>query len=285
MQPKPPASAFEQFVVDLTPGLGAGEARSVARIVFEDAFGARNPTSYRLSGEQETQFLTIRQRLLAGEPVQYVLGQADFFGYKFQVSPAVLIPRPETEELAAWAVSELNSRSGEATRALDIGTGSGCIAIVLAKKCPQTEVWATDVSSEALSIARANAEALGAAIRFRLHDMLNDTPDLEWPGYDLIISNPPYIPRREAVLMPDLVLRHEPHLALFVGDDDPLVFYRAIAAFALQNLRPGGSLLFECNEFNAAQVAALMREQAFSDVSLRRDLSGADRMVGGKWLP
>lgn len=278
MRPDLPANAFDQLVADLTPRYGAGEARSIARIAFEDAFGTRQPAEKVFSAGEETRFLTIRQRLLAGEPVQYVLGQADFFGLKFNVTPAVLIPRQETEELADRAVKFLKKNPG--ARALDIGTGSGCIAAVLALKCPASEVWATDVSPEALALAGENARRLGAPVTFRRHDILPAESWDELPGFDLVVSNPPYIPRREAALMPGHVLRHEPHLALFVEDDDPLLFYRAIADFSKKKLPPGGALLLECNEFNAAQVADLLREKGLSGVQMHQDLSGADRIVG-----
>lgn len=280
MRPTLPANAFDQLVADLTPRYGAGEARSIARIVFEDAFGARQPAEKVFSAEEKARFLTIRQRLLAGEPVQYVLGQADFFGLKFNVTPAVLIPRQETEELTDQAVKFLKKKPG--ARALDLGTGSGCIATVLALKCPESEVWATDVSPEALVLAEENARRLGASVTFRHHDILPAESWDELPGFDLVVSNPPYIPHREAALMPGHVLRHEPHLALFVRNDDPLLFYRAIAGFSKEKLRDGGALLLECNEFNAAQVADLLREKGFSSVEMHQDLSGADRIVGAQ---
>lgn len=279
MRPGLPVNAFDQFVAELASRYGAGEARSIARIVFEDAFGARRPAAKVFSAEEETRFLTLRQRLLSGEPVQYVLGQADFFGFKLKVTPAVLIPRQETEELTAWAISILKEKT--APSALDIGTGSGCIAIALAKKCPSADVWATELSPAALALAEENAARLGARVAFRLHDISAAEKWTELPDFDLIVSNPPYIPRRESALMPEHVLRHEPHLALFVPDDDPLLFYRLIADFSTKKLRGAGVLLLECNEFNASQVADLLREKGFAGVEIRRDLAGAERMVGG----
>ncbi|MBL7805591.1 MAG: peptide chain release factor N(5)-glutamine methyltransferase [Saprospiraceae bacterium] len=274
----PPENIFDQLVIDLTPQYGLGEARSIARIVFEDAFGLRNGP-YHLSDQvAEQQFIAIRQRLLSGEPVQYVLGEADFFGFKFKVSPDVLIPRQETEELVAWAIEWIKNTPA---RVLDIGTGSGCIAITIAKKCQNAAVFAIDKSESALYIARENAENLSVSVNFSQQDILNENTWSDLPAFDFILSNPPYIPRQEAKLMPRHVLKHEPHLALFVDDGDPLLFYRAIARFARLKLHPGGRLMFECNEFNARQVYELLVEEGFSEVELRKDLSGADRMVNG----
>lgn len=278
MRNKLPSNAFGQLVADLTPRYGAGEARSIARIVFEDAFGARQITNHVFSPEDEVRFLAIRQRLLHGEPLQYVLGMADFYGFKFKVSPEMLIPRQETEELVSLAISHVRKMPGR-PMVLDIGTGSGCIAVSLAKKCPHAEVWAIDISSGALEVAKENAEQLGASVQYVLLDILDSNSWAQLPGFDIVVSNPPYIPRREAGLLPEHVLHHEPSLALFVADEDPLLFYRRISEFALQKLSATGLLLFECNEFNASEVADLLRNGGFSDVELLRDLSGADRIV------
>lgn len=274
----PPDNIFDQLVIDLTPQYGSGEARSIARIVFEDAFGLRNGPYHLADQTAEQQFIAIRQRLLSGEPVQYVLGEADFFGYKFKVSPDVLIPRQETEELTAWAIELIKNSPA---RVLDIGTGSGCIAITIAQKCQGAAVFAIDKSESALYIARENAENLGVSINFSQQDILIENTWAGFPAFDFILSNPPYIPRQEAELMSRHVLLHEPHLALFVDNGDPLLFYRTIARFARLKLNPGGQLMFECNEFNAAQVTDLLMEEGFSEVELRKDLSGADRMAKG----
>lgn len=278
MKPLAPSNAFEQLIADLTPRYGTGEARSIARIVFEDAFGTKQPATYHFKPEEEPRFLSIRQRLLAGEPLQYVLGMADFFGYRFKVSPAVLIPRQETEELVAWVISSLKNAPGHPL-VLDIGTGSGCIAVTLAKKCPAAEVWASDISADALALAAENARQLDAAVRFVQNDIREAGSWAQWPDLDCVVSNPPYIPRGESTLMPGHVLQHEPHLALFVEEEDPLFFYRRISAFAQQKLKQGGLLFFECNEFNARRVAEMLHVLGFVSIELRRDLSGADRMI------
>lgn len=272
---------FEQLVNDLTPRYGAGEARSIARIVFEDAFGARRPAEARLSPEEMPHFEDIRQRLLAGEPVQYVLGQADFFGLKFAVNASVLIPRQETEELVAWVLEWLKTLENPAPTVLDIGLGSGCIAVTLKRKRPGIRLFGVEKSPEALALAEQNARTwLGEQpFVFTLADILDITTLPVFPPLDVIVSNPPYITRNEQHWMPEHVLAHEPALALFVDNDDPLQFYRAIGRFAQQQLAPNGALFFECNEFHAAEVADLLRQLGFAHAELRRDLSGADRMV------
>ncbi len=282
-----PTNAFERFIRDLTPRYGPGEAHSIARIVFADALGYRTPPT-ALSAAEERLLTPIRERLLAGEPVQYVLGQADFWGLKFRVSPGVLIPRQETEELVALALRWLNARPQGQPAVLDIGLGSGCIGITLKRRRPDARLFGIEKSPQALAIALENAHALlgESEYTFIEADILQpETVPAHWPAFDLILSNPPYVQRQEQHLMPEHVLAHEPHEALFVEGDDPLLFYRAIAHFAQQRLAPGGGLFFECNEFNARQVALLLREMGFSNVALQQDLSGAERMVWGESRP
>lgn len=261
----------------LTPRYGAGEARAITRIVFEDAFD-------RGRAFDPLKFDAILLRLTAGEPVQYVLGTADFFGLKFKVDPSVLIPRQETEELVAWVLEALKSFSPLASPALlDIGLGTGCIGITLKKKRPGIQLFGLEKSPSALSIATENAtRILSAGVsspQFFLGDILDPGDWLKFPKLDVVVSNPPYIPYSEKNLVPDHVLSHEPALALFVDDPDPLLFYRVIADFALEKLHPDGLLFFECNEFNAPEVARLLQEKGFSSVELRKDLAGAERMV------
>ncbi len=288
-------SARTFLAEQLTPRYGEGEAKAIARIVFEDAFDHG-----RAFGE--LRFEEILTRLVAGEPVQYVLGEADFFGLKFKVNPAVLIPRQETEELVAWVLEHLQGL-GKAVlpmedqpepALLDIGLGSGCIGIALKKKYPALHLFGLEKSPSALAIATLNAArnipspSLGLwrvkiseypNIQFHLGDILDHSDWAKFPPLDVVVSNPPYIPRSEKGLVPEHVSAHEPALALFVDDPDPLLFYRAIADFSLEKLRPGGALFFECNEFNATEVASLLREKGFEKVELRKDLVGADRML------
>ncbi len=284
-----PATVKSILIQALSPRYGLAEAGGIARIVLEDVFQVhRKPESVFVSewtSAQTDDLQQIIRRLQAGEPVQYVVGTADFFGLVFQVNPAVLIPRQETEELAAWVLEYLRHLDTENNVSLlDIGLGSGCIAITLKKKFPKLQLFGLEKSADALSLATRNAQRiLGASADFRFlqGDILQISDWQAFPALDVIVSNPPYIPSAEKELMPEHVLAHEPPLALFVSDEYPLVFYRTIADFALEKLRPGGVLFFECNEFNAAQVADLLTEKGFLQVVLKKDLSGYDRMVRG----
>jgi release factor glutamine methyltransferase len=261
----------------LTPAYGGGEASSIARIVAEDAFHLKGNAGRELDDVEYTRYLDISQRLLSGEPVQYVLGQADFFGMKFRVSPATLIPRQETEELVAWVLEEPVSNG---VKLLDVGLGSGCIAISIRKKRPGWTVYGMEVSEEALAVAQQNSEILvGGDTRFFHGNALKKQDWQNLPALDIVISNPPYIPTAERTLVPAHVLNHEPHLALFVTDDDPLLFYRVIAGMSLEKLKSGGRLFFECNEFNAGEVAEMLGQSGFTSIESRKDICGADRMV------
>lgn len=274
--------ARQQLIESLTPRYGAGEASAIARIVLEDAFGLRNNAGTRVLDDSErTYFGRILERLLSGEPVQYVIGEAAFFGLRFSVGPAVLIPRQETEELVAWALEYLKQCPVETPDVLDIGLGSGCIGITLKKKMPRIRLSGVETCPEALSVAIQNAEKiLGAGqFVFSLCNILQRSNWAQFSQFDLLISNPPYIPESEMNKVPWHVSAFEPEIALFVKEDDPLIFYRVIAAFSLEKLRPGGALFFECNEFNAVKVAELMQEFDFADVELRKDIAGADRML------
>lgn len=261
----------------LTPAYGGGEASSIARIVAEDAFHLKGNAGRELDEVEYTRYLDISQRLLSGEPVQYVLGQADFFGMKFRVSPATLIPRQETEELVAWVLEEPVSNG---VKLLDVGLGSGCIAISIRKKRPGWTVYGMEVSEEALAVAQQNSETLvGGDTRFFHGNALKKQDWQNLPALDIVISNPPYIPAAERTLVPAHVLNHEPHLALFVTDDDPLLFYRVIAGMSLEKLKSGGRIFFECNEFNAGEVAEMLGQSGFTSIESRKDICGADRMV------
>lgn len=218
-------------------------------------------------------------RLLDAEPLQYVTGTAFFCGHSFHVAPGVLIPRPETEWIVDTAV---NLVTASAPRILDIGTGSGCIAtsisLALADKHCYTEAW--DISEDALRIAADNAERLGADVKFRRRDALRlEEEKSEEMRLDIIVSNPPYICNREAADMHANVLRHEPHLALFVPDTDPLLFYRAIASYAMRSLRKGGWLLFECNTLYAHDTAQMALDMGFATSVVEDDCFGKPRFV------
>ncbi len=253
-----------------------GEAASIALIVMEDAFGLKKPTDLNLPFEPEkaAPLEEIQRRLLEHEPVQYVLGHADFYGMKLKVNPAVLIPRQETEELVAWVLETIHSG-----RVLDVGTGSGCIPISIKKKRPALEVHSLDVSAAALEVARGNATANGVEVHFHEVNILKKSAWKTLPEFDLIVSNPPYITEKERRILPKNVVDYEPHLALFSGGNDAQRFVKKIADFALLHLRPGGWLFFETNEFYAPVTLKLLKKKGFTEAELRQDLNERDRMI------
>jgi len=224
------------------------------------------------------------------EPIQYIIGQTEFYGLPFYVNENTLIPRPETEELVELILSNTNANSqlklvegDNQCNILDIGTGTGCIAISLGKQLPNASVSAIDVSAKALEIANKNAELNQVDINFIENDILkiyDSKLDLE-TKFDIIVSNPPYVRQLEKQQMQDNVLNHEPHLALFVEDDNPLIFYRAITQFATKNLKPNGKLYFEINEYLGKEMIALLEQFGFKNILLKQDLFGKDRMICG----
>lgn len=266
----------------LAPLYGEGEARAVALLVLEEAAGLSQTDVYggkdrHIPEDVRERIANICKRIEGGEPVQYVLGGAWFMGRRFEVTPAVLIPRPETEELVAWAQT-LYAGGG----ILDCGTGSGCIAVSLKSALPEAGVEAWDISPASLAVARRNAARAGAAVDFRERDMLLPS---SWAGrsFGLIVSNPPYIPLAERAAMARHVACHEPAQALFVPDGDPLRFYRALAGAACAGaLLPGGWLAVETHCDHARAVAALFRRTGLKKVELRQDQFGHDRMVAGQ---
>ena len=256
------------------------EAHAVALRVLEDAFGVSRTDVYadkvrKFSSEEEQRWQHIAERLSAGEPLQYVLGEAEFCGRSFGVAPGVLIPRPAAEELVALVEQSVSGRC----RILDAGTGSGCIAVSLALALPEAEVQAWDISPEALSVAQGNAERWGAAVDFRLCDMLIATPD---ERFDVVVSNPPYVCERERLDMTRQVLEHEPGLALFVPDDDPLRFYRALVGLSVRCLNSGGLLAVEINEAYGAETADLFSRSGLTEVQMLFDGFGKPRFVLGR---
>lgn len=268
----------------LTPLYGQQEAKAMTRLLLEDLFSLSFADILCGATEHLSDADTLRlqqsvARLLDAEPLQYVTGTAFFCGHPFHVAPGVLIPRPETEWIVDTAVNLVTS---SAPRILDIGTGSGCIAIsislALADKHCYTEAW--DISEDALRIAADNAERLGAEVKFRRRDALRlEEEKSEEIMLDIISSNPPYICNREAADMHANVLRHEPHLALFVPDTDPLLFYRAIARYAMRSLRKGGWLLFECNMLYAHDTAQMASDMGFATSVVEDDCFGKPRFV------
>lgn len=238
---------------------------------------ALNPEA-QVSGEQEEVLNLAVDRLLKNEPLQYVLGVADFYDLTFKVNTSVLIPRPETEELVKLIIDHHKHSSASI---LDIGTGSGCIPISLKKNIPNAKVSACDISQDALALAKENAVLNTLDVDFFHCDILDEK---NWPrgDYDVIVSNPPYVLQSEKELMRDNVLAYEPHLALFVDDDDPLIFYSTIAKYALNSLKVGGSLYFEINEAYGAQTIKMLKAQNYVDISLHQDIFGKERMVSAR---
>lgn len=268
--------AYRQNVEKIASYYDEREANSLMRILFEDIFHIANTNSERLLNEEQLALIDVyTDRLLTGEPLQYIIGQADFYGLKFKVSPAVLIPRQETEELV-YLVLE-NHSSDTSLHVLDIGTGSGCIPITLKKYRPNWNVSAVDVSLKALAVAKENSLLNRVVVDFQQLDILSATPIAD--SWDIVISNPPYIPNTEAHMMKENVLKYEPSIALFVEDVDPLLFYREIAIFSQLALKKGGYLYFELNEYNANEVAKLINKLGFGSVELFQDISGKDRMI------
>lgn len=220
--------------------------------------------------------IPVLQRLAEGEPYQYIIGQVGFYGCKLKVDKRVLIPRPETEELCELVLNE-NKRTEE-LHVIDLGTGSGCIPIALKSKAPAWKVDAVEVDEGALSLAKENSTLNNLEIGFHQVDLLS-TYKLPLSTYDLIVSNPPYIAQKEAVDILDNVLVHEPHLALFIADDDPLLFYRKMLDIGQHSLAKGGKFYFEFNEQYGAEMQELMEEKGYSDIRIVKDLSGKDRFA------
>lgn len=258
-----------------------GEARALYRMVMEMRFGLSQTDlmlgkDTLLSANDRKKLEEIIHRLMQKEPVQYILGQAEFCGHIFHVAPGVLIPRPETAELVQWILSTVSSPDRPYCRLLDVGTGSGCIAISLSLE--GFPVTALDISPESLAIAQKNAEFLQAKLDFVSEDILHPTPNNN-EKWQLIVSNPPYICEREKANMDDNVLLYEPHLALFVPNDDPLLFYRAIAEYAQLHLVPCGMLFFETNRIYGNELISMLSEMNFSDIELRQDQFGNPRFI------
>lgn len=256
------------------------EAKAITKIALEKILELDSLKlsldRFRILTEPQKQTLNgILERLILLEPAQYVLGEAHFYGLILKVNQHVLIPRPETEELVEWVLSE--TKENPSVSILDIGTGSGCIAVSLSQKMPSTIVHATDISIEALSVANQNNLRHKTSVDFKLHDIL--TQKLPANAYDIIVSNPPYISQQEGKYMADNVLNYEPHTALFAQGDDVLIFYRRISELALKALKPGGTLFFEINASKGIEVAALLEQKGFKSIELRKDMSGKPRMV------
>lgn len=264
------------------------EARGIVRLLLSDLYGMSLTDICvgaldRLTEEQTQQIEDAMLRLEKGEPVQYVTGKAHFCDRTFLVSPSVLIPRPETELLCQLIADNDQAVTGNGEiRVLDMGTGSGCIAITLALSMQNASVEAWDVSAEALNMAKSNAESLGASVSFEQKDILGLDENNVERCYDIIVSNPPYICNKEAVQMEHNVLDFEPHLALFVPDEAPLLFYSAIARFARLALKVGGALYFEINPLYADALCSMLSSLGFANVTIHVDQFGKQRFISAK---
>ena len=285
---------YQQFWQSLTPLYDAGEAQAIVRTVLDVEYGMTLTDIIcgkvnELSSDEERNLEEIITRLQNGEPVQYVLGEADFAGRTFHVEPGVLIPRPETAELCQWIEEDASSLEADAPKQiLDICTGSGCIAITLGLTIPNSEVTGWDISEDALRIAQGNMEMLKAGnVRIEYQDalMLPKAAEAESSlskGWNIIVSNPPYICEKEKADMEKNVLEHEPSIALFVPDEDPLKFYRAIAEYASSALKSEGALYFEINPIYEKETREMLEGLGFKDIETKEDAFGKKRMMKAK---
>ncbi|MGZ9734083.1 peptide chain release factor N(5)-glutamine methyltransferase [Flavobacterium sp. GNP002] len=277
-----------QFIQELTPIYDAGEAESFFYLILEEKNQLKRidlalHPDLVFSEEEIVVWNSILEQLKLEIPVQYLLGKTSFYGLDFEVNENVLIPRPETEELVEWILESQKSNpetSGESLKdlkILDIGTGSGCIAVSLAKNLPNATVFAIDVSEKALATAKTNAENNSVNVTFINQNIL-ETQDLE-QQFDIIVSNPPYVRNLEKEEIKKNVLDNEPHLALFVEDDDALIFYKKIAELAQKNLSENGQLYFEINQYLGKEMVDLLEKMNFKNIELRKDIYGNDRML------
>jgi release factor glutamine methyltransferase len=270
----------QYFIEKLTPIFDAGEAESFFNIALEHLKGwkrtdlALNPNA-EITGEEQVKWDEVLAQLEKQRPIQYIFGTTHFYGLEFKVNENTLIPRPETEELVEWIIKE-NASAGK-IKILDIGTGSGCIGIALAKNLPDAGVYAIDVSEDALAVAKRNSDHNDAKVTFWQKDILatKSLPET----FDIIVSNPPYVRNLEKQEIKKNVLEYEPHLALFVEDNDALLFYRKIAELAKTALTPEGKIYFEINQYLGKETKDMISNKGFSNVELLKDIYGNDRMI------
>lgn len=277
---QPEVKRIAQIIYDELSGYYTqSEVSALTRIIATEMLGVAQMTYFlkddvTLKAEQEAMLFNAIERLKKQEPIQYIQGYSDFCGLRFKVTSATLIPRPETSELVEWIASEY---SGKIVNILDIGTGSGCIAISLAHKLPKSNVTAWDISTAALAVAAENSHNNGTEVTFERVDILSYEP--KSAQFDIIVSNPPYIKENEKSAMHNNVLDWEPHTALFVPDSDPLLFYRTIAEKGLQMLAPSGTLYFEINRAHGAETMKMLADYGYTDIELRKDFADNDRMI------
>jgi release factor glutamine methyltransferase len=277
-----------EFKVALLEMYGEMEAHSLFLLAIEhylklDRGAYQLKKTEEVSAHEVNELKQVLKALLAGKPIQYIMGEAHFYGLKFKVNPAVLIPRPETEELVAWILEEasgiqLKTPSTTLT-VLDIGTGSGCIAISLKKNLPSSKMYAIDISLASISTAKENASLNNVEVDFIQQDILQAPKPQGSTSFSIIVSNPPYIKMDEKQAMHPNVLDHEPHQALFVSNENPLIFYEAIADFAMVQLSNEGLLFFEINEYLGKETIDLLKDKGFINIQLKKDMQGKERMI------
>ncbi len=272
----------EIYLSQLSALYGKEEIKNIVAIAIQKVHNVSKGyyllhKSEPLTLAEEAQLIRILDELKTGKPLQYVLGEAFFYGLPFQVNSSVLVPRPETEELVEWLLTFVRKHEHQTLNMLDIGTGSGCIAISIKKLMPDVNMTAMDISAEALAIARENAALNEASVSFLQEDICKSNLDLS-VKFDIIVSNPPYVTESEKSTMSSNVLKHEPSLALFVPDSDALKFYKSIAVFAQTHLKPTGALFLEINERFGEETGAVLRDIGYA-VELKRDMYGKERMI------
>lgn len=277
---QPEVKRIAQIIYDELSGYYTqSEVSALTRIIATEMLGVAQMTYFlkddvTLKAEQEAMLFNAIERLKKQEPIQYIQGYSDFCGLRFKVTSATLIPRPETSELVEWIASEY---SGKIVNILDIGTGSGCIAVSLAHKLPKSNITAWDISTTALAVAAENSRNNSTEVTFERVDILSYEP--KSAQFDIIVSNPPYIKENEKSAMHNNVLDWEPHTALFVPDSDPLLFYRTIAEKGLQMLAPNGTLYFEINRAHGGETMEMLANYGYTDIELRKDFADNDRMI------
>ena len=274
------------FQIKLNSLYSANEIRSFFNIIANHFLGLK-PVDINISLNREVsdevynKFIDITEQLVLQQPIQYIIGETEFYDRKFFVNPSVLIPRQETEELVNWIIND-NTESKK-INILDIGTGSGCIPITLKCEMPQSSVYAIDISPEAIMVAKKNSELNNVDINFIERDILASQDVVEDIKFNIIVSNPPYITNTEKLLMEKNVLDHEPHLALFVDDNNPLIFYSAIANYSKINLVEGGFLYFEINEAFGPETKQMLEQKGFCNVQLGKDINNKNRMIKAQY--
>src|SRR5688572_11072097 len=277
-----PSEASQQLRNRLKTIYNDDESAVITEWVFEHITSMKRTDRLKtrekpLATEQETLLKEYTERLLSHEPVQYILNEAWFCGLKLYVDKNVLIPRPETEELVEWIIADCKFPV-DTLKILDIGSGSGCIPIALKRRIRKAEVWSCELSESALQVARQNAANLGTEVNFLLLDFLEKTKRAQLPFFNIIVSNPPYIPEKDRSQLQPNVVQYEPHTALFVPDEDPLIFYKAIADFGLDHLAKNGKIYLEIHEDLGQYIGHLFRSKGYS-IEIKKDMQGKETML------